>query len=76
MEHTAHHVDMSIPLYKLKEAQKTLEHLLPERIIIQRFSWKWYFDTARACKLYDFTRQCWTDFEGRPTSTPRIVSVV
>jgi len=73
MEHTAHHVDMSIPLYKLKEAQKMLEHLLPERIIIQRFSWKWYFDTARACKLYDFTRQCWTDFEGRPTSTPRVI---
>ena len=49
-----------------------LEHLLPERIIIQRFSWRWYFDTARACKLYDFTRQCWTDFEGRPTSIPRV----
>ncbi|MEH3085063.1 MAG: fatty acid desaturase [Xylophilus ampelinus] len=72
MEHTAHHVDMSIPLYKLKEAQKLLEHLLPERIIIQRFSWKWYFDTARACKLYDFTRQCWTDFKGRATSAPRV----
>ena len=67
MEHTAHHVDMSIPLYRLKEAQKALEHLLPERIIVQPFSWRWYFDTARACKLYDFTRQCWTDFRGRVT---------
>jgi acyl-lipid omega-6 desaturase (Delta-12 desaturase) len=76
MEHTAHHVDMSIPLYKLKEAQRTLEHLLPERIIVQRFSWRWYFDTARACKLYDFTRQCWTDFEGRATSAPRFVSAM
>jgi omega-6 fatty acid desaturase (delta-12 desaturase) len=66
MEHTAHHVDMSIPLYKLKEAQALLEQLLPERIIVQRFSWKWYFATARACKLYDFSRQCWTDFQGRP----------
>lgn len=73
MEHTAHHVDMSIPLYKLKSAQAMLEHLLPERIIIQRFSWGWYFDTARACKLYDFTRQCWTDFAGRATSEPRAV---
>jgi omega-6 fatty acid desaturase (delta-12 desaturase) len=71
MEHTAHHVDMSIPLYKLKSAQAMLEHLLPERIIIQRFSWRWYFDTARACKLYDFTRQCWTDFSGCATSQPR-----
>lgn len=71
MEHTAHHVDMSIPLYRLKEAQNVLEQLLPGRIVVQRFSWRWYFDTARACKLYDFTRQCWTDFQGRATSECR-----
>lgn len=68
MEHTAHHVDMSVPLYKLKQAQKLLEDTLPGRIIIQHFSWRWYFETARKCKLYDFTRRCWTDFQGRPTS--------
>ena len=44
------------------------EGLKPGRIIIQRFSWRWYFETARKCKLYDFTRRCWTDFQGRPTS--------
>lgn len=68
MEHTAHHVDMSIPLYRLKGAQQLLEDALPERIIVQRFSWRWYFDTARRCKLYDFSRHCWTDFGGRQTS--------
>ena len=67
MEHTAHHVDMSVPLYKLKQAQKLLEDMLPGRIIVQRFSWRWYFDTARRCKLYDFSRRCWTDFQGHPT---------
>jgi omega-6 fatty acid desaturase (delta-12 desaturase) len=71
MEHTAHHVDMSIPLYRLKEAQAKLEELLPERIIVQRFSWRWYFQTARDCKLYDFSRNSWTDFAGRATSLPR-----
>lgn len=71
MEHTAHHVDMSIPLYRLKEAQKTLEELLPGRIIVQAFSWRWYFDTARRCKLYDLTRNCWTDFAGNSTSLSR-----
>nr|WP_315246564.1 fatty acid desaturase [uncultured Albidiferax sp.] len=71
MEHTAHHVDMSIPLYKLKAAQARLEELLPGRIVVQRFSWRWYFDTARACKLYDFTRHCWTDFQGQATSPAR-----
>lgn len=68
MEHTAHHVDMTIPLYRLKAAQSLLERMLPGRIVIQRFSWRWYFDTARRCKLYDFAQRCWTDYAGRPTS--------
>jgi omega-6 fatty acid desaturase (delta-12 desaturase) len=71
MEHTAHHVDMSIPLYRLKQAQAKLEEMLPGRIIVQPFSWSWYFKTAKACKLYDFTRECWTDFQGQMTSPVR-----
>lgn len=71
MEHTAHHVDMSIPLYRLKNAQQMLEDMLPGRIVVQRFSWRWYFETARRCKLYDFTRRCWTDYAGRATSAPQ-----
>jgi omega-6 fatty acid desaturase (delta-12 desaturase) len=68
MEHTAHHVDMSVPLYKLKEAQTKLETMLPERIIIQKFSWAWYFDTAKQCKLYDTEKKCWLDFDGNKTA--------
>jgi omega-6 fatty acid desaturase (delta-12 desaturase) len=71
MEHTAHHVDMSIPLYRLKQAQAKLEEMLPGRIIVQPFSWKWYFETAKNCKLYDFGRECWTDFQGTMTSPVR-----
>lgn len=67
MEHTAHHVDMSIPLYRLEDAQKVLEELLPGRIVVQPFSWRWYFDTARRCKLYDFSSDSWTDFDGCST---------
>lgn len=70
MEHTAHHVDMSVPLYRLKQAQALLERALPGRIIVQDFSWRWYFDTVRRCKLYDFEALCWTDFRGRRTSEP------
>ena len=70
MEHTAHHVDMGVPLYRLKEAQAKIEDMLPGRVIVQRFSWNWYFRTAHLCKLYDFGRQCWTDFKGNPTRTP------
>jgi omega-6 fatty acid desaturase (delta-12 desaturase) len=68
MQHTAHHVDMTIPLYRLKQAQALLERNLPGRIVVQKFSWRWYFDTARRCKLYDYDKACWTDFSGRPTS--------
>ena len=68
MEHTAHHVDMSVPLYRLKEAQQLLERKLPGRIVIQPFSWRWYADTAKRCKLYDFEARCWTDYSGRQTS--------
>ena len=67
MEHTAHHVDMSIPLYKLKQAQAKLEEMLPERIVVQKFSWSWYFRTARSCKIYDYVNQRWLDFKGQPT---------
>lgn len=67
MEHTAHHVDMSIPLYKLKQAQAILEAALPGRIIVQRFSWRWYAQTARRCKLYDVATKRWMDFQGRPS---------
>jgi len=64
-EHTAHHVDMSVPLYRLKDAQAELERRLRPHIVVQPFSWRWYAETARHCKLYDFESGCWTDFDGR-----------
>lgn len=66
MEHTAHHLDMSIPLYRLKDAQAKLETLLPQRIVVQPFSWNWYFATAHHCKLYDFGASRWVGFDGQP----------
>jgi omega-6 fatty acid desaturase (delta-12 desaturase) len=67
MEHTAHHVDMSVPLYRLREAQLLLEQRLRGRIVIQAFTWRWYIRTARRCKLYDFANRRWIDFRGVPT---------
>ncbi len=69
MEHTAHHVDMSIPLYRLKAAQALLERKLAGHIVVQPFSWRWYVATARRCKLYDFEAGRWLDFSGRPTTS-------
>jgi omega-6 fatty acid desaturase (delta-12 desaturase) len=73
MEHTAHHVDMGVPLYRLKNAQKLLEAKMPGCIVVQPFSWRWYARTARRCKLYDFKARCWTDYAGNPTSACVIV---
>jgi len=73
MEHTAHHVDMSLPLYRLRAAQAVLERELAGHIVVQPFSWRWYARTARRCKLYDFAAGCWTDFSGRPT-TPALLA--
>jgi acyl-lipid omega-6 desaturase (Delta-12 desaturase) len=70
MEHTAHHVDMGVPLYRLKKAQKLLEAKMPGCIVIQPFSWRWYARTAKRCKLYDFKARCWTDYAGNRTSAP------
>lgn len=67
MEHTAHHLDATIPLYKLKETQQRLEDMLPNRIVVQPFSFKWYWRTVKMCKLYDFKTQQWLKFDGTPT---------
>lgn len=74
MEHTAHHVDMGIPLYRLRRAQAILEEKLPGRIVRQPFSWRAYFDTARRCKLYDYRARRWTGFDGSPTAAPVLVA--
>jgi acyl-lipid omega-6 desaturase (Delta-12 desaturase) len=68
MEHTAHHVDMGVPLYQLSHAQNKLEEVLPGRIIKQAFTWSWYFETTKLCKLYDFKNKIWTDFQGNKTA--------
>jgi omega-6 fatty acid desaturase (delta-12 desaturase) len=74
LEHGAHHVNMGIPLYRLKEAQSRLSATLDERLNSEVFTWRYYWNTVRRCKLYDFATHVWTDFEGRVTSEPLINS--
>jgi omega-6 fatty acid desaturase (delta-12 desaturase) len=68
MEHTAHHVDMTVPLYHLKAAQTRLEEMLPGRIVVEDFSWQRFFAIARLCKLYDCDTRTWFDFNGAQTA--------
>ena len=61
--HIAHHIDMNIPCYNLQAAQRRLlEELSEEAVVIQDFSWKWYFECTRVCKLYDFDKHEWVGF--------------
>jgi omega-6 fatty acid desaturase (delta-12 desaturase) len=72
LEHGAHHVNMGIPLYRLKEAQARLTATLDERLNSEAFTWRYYWNTVRRCKLYDFAQHYWTDFDGHITSEPMV----
>ncbi|MGB3636188.1 MAG: fatty acid desaturase [Rivularia sp. (in: cyanobacteria)] len=68
MEHTAHHIQPSIPMYNLYAAQKHLEEIHIENIVIWHLTFTKYLQITRACKLYDYEQKCWTDFDGNSTS--------
>jgi omega-6 fatty acid desaturase (delta-12 desaturase) len=67
-EHTAHHLLAGIPLYNQKKAQRLFEDAHRGRTIVIKNGFLEFFKVTRICKLYDFDRNCWTDFNGIPTS--------
>ena len=70
MLHNAHHALPSIPIYKLTEAQAKLIEAYGDDIVRYTFTLPAYRAVYRACKLFDYERKQWTDFEGRPTAEP------
>ena len=64
MQHTAHHLDVTIPLYQLRRAQAALE-AESSRIVVYRWTPFTFFRHLRVCKLYDFDRQVWVGFDGK-----------
>ena len=68
MEHTAHHAQTQVPLYRLKEAQAELERRSENRMIIVDWTWKRYFQILKDCKLYDYRTHHWMNFQGIKTS--------
>jgi omega-6 fatty acid desaturase (delta-12 desaturase) len=67
MAHAAHHVQTTTPVYALQDAQAALNSRFTS-LVNYDFTWREYFRILRVCKLYDFERRCWTDFDGIPTS--------
>ena len=68
LEHTAHHVDVKIPLYRLKKSQKALHQYFSEAITVGNWSFIQFYRNMKICKLYDYDNHCWMDFDGNPTS--------
>ena len=70
MLHHAHHLLPSIPGYKLTEAQAKLIKAYDKDVVRYRFSLGEYAKIRRSCKLFDFEKKQWTDFNGVPTAAP------
>jgi omega-6 fatty acid desaturase (delta-12 desaturase) len=66
MQHTAHHLDVTIPLYNLRAAQSAIDGA-GAAIVVYRWTPFTFLRHLRVCKLYDFEKRCWTDFEGKGT---------
>ena len=69
-DHPVHHVQPAIPCYRLHEAQLILNRLSPQSAVTRPFSFWLFWDTLRRCKLYDYERHRWLDFDGQPTGEP------
>jgi omega-6 fatty acid desaturase (delta-12 desaturase) len=67
MAHTAHHVNPSSPVYALPAEQALLKARFGEQIHDYMLSVDAYRRIVKACKLFDFERMCWVDFDGTPT---------
>ena len=72
MEHTAHHVDTKVPLYRLTNAQDAIEAAFgEENVITERFTFAGMNRTFRTCQLYDYDAHRWLSFDGAPTTDAR-----
>jgi len=71
-DHAAHHANPRIPFHRLAAAQQRLGEIVGDGAVVDRFSFRWFNDTLRRCKLYDYEAHCWLDFDGRPTAAPAL----
>lgn len=62
LEHTAHHVNASIPSYRLADAQRVLQQRWPAEVPTRRITLRRYLDITRTCQLYDGRKHQWVSF--------------
>lgn len=61
-QHTAHHVDKKIPLYRLVKTQASLERNFADNVKVVPFSWKEFRKVIYDCQMYDYRRHRWLPF--------------
>ena len=57
--HTAHHVDMRVPLYHLPRAQADLEQAFAQQVVVEPASLRGFVDRLSSCCLYDYQARRW-----------------
>ena len=72
--HPVHHVNARIPLYRLRAAQVEYSRRDSGAFLLEAFSLHGLLKTLRCCKLYDYTRHQWLDFNGEPTTPARSIA--
>lgn len=65
--HPVHHLLPGIPFFNAYEAQRELNQLLGPAAVVRRASLTWLRDTTRRCQLYDWDKNQWLGFDGKPT---------
>lgn len=68
--HAVHHAHPGVPCYLVPQAQQRLNELLGARAVSEPMSFRRTLATLKTCKLYDFDKHQWLDFNGRPTTKP------
>ncbi|HEX4159322.1 MAG TPA: hypothetical protein VHY79_12685, partial [Rhizomicrobium sp.] len=58
------------PVYALPAAQEEFMGAVARTVEEYDLSFTAYRSICAACKLFDFDRMCWTNFEGVPTAAP------
>jgi omega-6 fatty acid desaturase (delta-12 desaturase) len=67
MAHPAHHANAGTPVYALPAEQAALKARVGGDSKEYTLSLGEYRRILAACKLFDYDRMCWTDFDGVPT---------
>ena len=72
--HGAHHIDPRIPIWGLDRAQPRIVAQAHDDIVLEKWTWRRHREIMKCCKLYDYERHQWLDFDGRPTAARIVLS--